>query len=50
MAARAQGMSYEQLCLHLLATATLDSDCHLLASGSLTVYCAAAHPLWMSTS
>ena len=28
MAARAQGMSYEQLCLNLLATATLDSTTH----------------------
>ena len=28
MAARAQGMSYEQLCLHILATAALDSTSH----------------------
>jgi D-alanine-D-alanine ligase and related ATP-grasp enzymes len=28
MAARAQGMSYEQLCLHLVAQASLDSDLH----------------------
>jgi D-alanine-D-alanine ligase len=28
MAARAQGMSYKQLCLHILATAALDSTSH----------------------
>jgi D-alanine-D-alanine ligase len=33
MSARAAGISYEQLCLELLAGATLDSDPAWLASG-----------------
>ncbi|WP_370679759.1 D-alanine--D-alanine ligase [Comamonas sp. GB3 AK4-5] len=34
MAARAQGLSYEALCLHILSMASLDGDVHAMAEGA----------------